>query len=197
MKRAITFNRTTGAVMQVFTSSALVLSDHESDDVGCIEIGFNDLVPDKPYVEFNSAGYKLMGIPDQPTQSHRWDWAEKSWVVDISAAKENRWAAIKAKRDAREFGAFGWCGHEFDGDRDSQRRLNLSLMKAKAAVDAGGDWSVEWTLADNTVITLSAADVISVVEALGDNIDAAHEWARQKRAQIEEATTIDQIIAIS
>lgn len=134
---------------------------------------------------------------DAPSQWHRWDASTAWWRLDLDAAKADRWAAIKLDRDGREFGAFTWSGHAFDGDRDSQRRLNLALMKAKAAFDAGEDWSIDWTLADNTVLTLSAAEVIAVVQALGDNIDAAHELARVKRAQIEAASNLDEVLAVS
>lgn len=134
---------------------------------------------------------------DAASPWHRWDTSAAVWLLDLDAAKADRWAAIKTERDLREFGKFVWSGHSFDGDRDSQRRLNLALMKAKAAFDAGEDWSIDWTLADNTVLTLSAADLIAVVQALGDNIDAAHEWARVKRAQIEAASNLDEVLAVS
>jgi hypothetical protein len=104
---------------------------------------------------------------------------------------------VKAARDAREFGEFVWSGHSFDGDIQAQRRLNLAVMAAQMALQTNAPWSIDWTLADNAVMTLSASDLVAVVEALGANIDAAHEDARAKRALIEAATTVADLDAIS
>lgn len=106
------------------------------------------------------------------------------------------WAAVKAQRDAKEFGPFSWGALTFDGDAESKSRLSLAAMAAQAAIASGQSWVVDWTLADNSTVTLSAADVIGVVQAMGANITAAHQAARIKRAAIEAAQTIEELDAI-
>ena len=48
-------------------------------------------------------------------------------------------------------------------------------------------FSIDWTLADNTVRTLNAADMIAVGVALGQHVNACHERARVLRGEIESA----------
>lgn len=134
----------------------------------------------------------LHAMPPQPSHIHIFNWAGKQWedprtLADLKAAK---WEQVKAQRDAAEFGLFQWTGHSFDGDEAAQRRINLAVMGAQAALIAGDTaWSVDWTLADNTSLTLSASDMMGVANALGANIAQAHTTARAKRQQIEQATT--------
>lgn len=69
-------------------------------------------------------------------------------------------------------------------------------MAAQAAIASGQAWEVDWTLADNSTVTLSSADVIGVVQSMGTNITAAHQAARIKRAAIEAATSAEELDAI-
>jgi hypothetical protein len=107
------------------------------------------------------------------------------------------WSRIKGARDAAEFGVFTWSGHTFDGDESAQRRLAMAEQAAQRAVAAGLSPTIDWTLADNTAVTLSAQDVIAAFAAMTDNIRAAHDKARALRAQIEAATTVEQLEAIT
>ena len=55
---------------------------------------------------------------------------------------------------------------------------------------------IDWTLADNTVRTLSAADMIAVGVALGGHVAAQHEKARGLRVQIGGAGNQAGVLAI-
>lgn len=147
----------------------------------------------------SSPAYVAEGVvvmkPAQPSSDHLWDAERKVWYIPIESARNRAWLAVKAQRDAREFGPFEWGGHIFDGDEQSQRRLNLAVLGAQAALQAGSTWSMAWTLADNGVIELSAADLVAVVRALGFNIEAAHEAARAQRSVIEAATDVEDFAA--
>jgi len=135
----------------------------------------------------------------RPQYPARWSnvtmqWEDPRTLDDLKAAK---WEQVKAQRDAAEFGLFVWSGHAFDGDESAQRRINLAVMGVQAAVIAGNSsWSVDWTLADNTSLTLSASDMIGVANALGANIAQAHALARVKRQQIEAAQTLEELDAL-
>lgn len=138
-------------------------------------------------------------LPPQPSSIHQFNWVTKQWEDPRTLAdlKAEKWASVKAQRDAQEFGAFTWSGHTFDGDEAAQRRINLAVMGAQAALLAGdAGWSVAWTLADNTSVNLSAADMMGVANALGANIAQAHAAARAKRQQIQQAATKEELDAI-
>lgn len=132
----------------------------------------------------------------KPSEYHEWDWSEYAWVLPLEKAKAQRWAQAKAERDTVEFGPFVWNGYTFDGDDQSQRRLGLAVSAAQMALASEQGWSIDWTLEDNTVVSLSAADLIAVVEAMGANTNQAHEAARQKRAAIEAATSLAELDAL-
>lgn len=150
----------------------------------------------------NLPGYMLDGcfnpLPARPTQHHEFDYATKQWVDPrtLDDLKAEKWAAVKAARDAQEFGPFSWGALTFDGDAESKSRLSLAAMAAQAAIASGQVWEVDWTLADNSTVTLSATDVIGVVQSMGANITAAHQNARIKRAAIEASQTIEELDAI-
>lgn len=142
--------------------------------------------------KYLDAGGLVHRMPDRPTQHHLWNADLMEWedVRPFDQQKSYKWERAKSERNNQEFGPFAWSGYTFDGDEPAQRRINLATMGAQAALIAGdAAWSVDWTLADNTSLTLSASDMIGVANALGANIAQAHATARAKRQQIEQATT--------
>lgn len=134
----------------------------------------------------------LAPFPPQPHPSSSFDWSAGVWIDDLAAWQEDQLAAAKTARDATEYGPFTWNGHTFDGDEAAQRRLGFALAGAQAALAAGDTtWSVPWTLADNTTITLSAQDVVAVYTALAThNILGAHAAYDTAKVQIMSATSI-------
>ena len=135
----------------------------------------------------------------QPSDYAFWSNLSMTWedCRSVDQLKDQKWAQVKADRDDHEFGPFSWNGYVFDGDEAAQRRINLAVMGAQAAIIAGDvGWSVDWTLADNSSINLSASDMIAVANALGANIAQAHAAARAKRQQIEQATTKEELDAL-
>ncbi|HET8686126.1 MAG TPA: DUF4376 domain-containing protein [Methanosarcina sp.] len=116
--------------------------------------------------------------------------------ISLKEAQDSKWNEIKRARSAQEFGTFDWNGHTFDADPTSQSRIMLAIMGAQMAIASGQNWSVDWRLSNNDLITLSATDMISVGEAMGANTTAAHEHANQLRTLIEDATTKEEVEAI-
>lgn len=124
-----------------------------------------------------------------------WEPGE-SPTVTLARAKSQAWTRAKQERDAQEFGPFVFADHLYDGDAESQRRLNLAVLGAMNAIQSGQEWSIDWTLANNHVVTLNALELLGVVQAMGDQINEAHQLARQRRAAIESATTVEELDAI-
>lgn len=136
-------------------------------------------------------GEKVVDLPPKPSPHH--EWTLDGWKTTLPIAKEAKWQSVKEIRNSKEFGPFVYNGLAFDGDIDAQRRISLAVMGAQAALITGQPWGIDWTLADNSAVTLSASEMVSVAQALGDNIAAAHEEARLKRAAIEAATTVEEL----
>ena len=138
----------------------------------------------RPGASYVEAGC-VVEIPGTPSVHHVFDWAVKAWVDprSLQDLKEARWAEVRRERDRAEFGGFSWDGSRFDSDAISQQRITgaVTLAMMNAA------FSIDWTLADNTVRTLTAADMIAVGVALGQHVNACHERARVLRGEIESA----------
>jgi hypothetical protein len=132
----------------------------------------------------------------RPAYECRWDNAAMAWidVRTLDEAKADQWAAIKAAREAAEYGGFAWDGSMFDSDANSQSRIQGGVQLANTV---GSTFSIDWTLADNTVRTLSAADMVNVGLALGQHVETQFSKARTLRAQIEAATTAAEVVAVN
>ena len=131
----------------------------------------------------------------KPSAEYIFDYTLRQWydprtLPDLKAAK---WAQIKRDRDEAEFGGFTWNGSLFDSDAISQSRIQGALQLAALIPD----FSIDWTLADNTARNLSAADLANVGAALGMHVAAQHAKARLLRSQIEAATTVAEVDAVT
>lgn len=134
-----------------------------------------------------------------PGAGFEWDNDSMSWVDarTLGEVKAQRWAQIKAQRDAVEFGGFTWSGDEFDSDAESQARIMGAVQMALIAAQAEQPFAIDWTLADNTVRSMSAADIVSAGLALGEHVAAAHGIARTLRAAIDACTTAAEVEAVA
>ena len=117
-------------------------------------------------------------------------------VVPLEVLKASRWNILKAIRDKLERTTFTWNSNVFDSDEVSKVKLTLAGIKAVKALQSEESYNEYWTLADNSVILLSAQDMVDVLEALGNHIRNVHYIGRTLRIAIEEATTEEEVLAI-
>lgn len=132
---------------------------------------------------------------DRPSNAHIFDYTTKQWVDPRSLEdhKSAQWALIKAARNEAEFGGFTWDGSIFDSDQVSQARIQGAVLLAAN----NPDFVIDWTLADNTVRSLTADDLITISQALGEHVALQHSRARDARALIDQATSISEVQAVS
>ena len=172
---------------------------------------YSDDAPGPDYVEVD---FDPTGIVSRPTK-HRlvngalvdtgqpsfpshpwmvWDAAQIQWIDsrDLAAKKDAKWEQIKAARAAAEYGGFTWDGSTFDSDLASQQKIMGSAQLASLITG----YSVDWTLADNTVRSLTASDMTSVGEALGQHVNTQYVHARTLRQQIADAQTSQELESI-
>lgn len=134
-------------------------------------------------------GERFVSTPPPPSLNHIFDYATKQWIDprSLDEIKAQKWAEIKSKRDAFEFGGFEFEGNIYDSDQVSQARIMGAVM---AQVDQ------VWTLANNTTVVLTASQLTQLYQALQAHIASAHERGRIAREAIQAATTKEQIEAI-
>lgn len=142
---------------------------------------------------------ELIAKPARPSPEHTWDYASQAWIDarSLDEVKAQRWAQIKAQRDAIEFGGFTWDGDDFDSDVASQARIMGAVQMATLAAMVDQPFSIDWTLATNSVRTLDGGDMAAVGLTLGAHVAQQHETGRSLRAAIEACTTAGEVEAIS
>ena len=183
IEQVVVFEKATGRVV---SSGTTQLPQSLVSDTLDVLVGA-EARPGASYVE---AGC-VVEMPARPSVHHVFDWAAKAWVDPRSLQdfKDARWAEVRRERDSAEFGGFTWDGSRFDSDALSQQRITGAVTLAMM----NSAYLVDWTLADNTVRSLNAADMIAVGVALGQHVNACHERGRVLRGEIEVALTAEEL----
>lgn len=114
----------------------------------------------------------------------------------LEAAKKEMRRRINAERDLQETKPFGYLGKRFDADERSISRIMGAVQAAQAALAAGVPFSVEWVCADNTAIILDTQQMIALPAALAQRVYAVHARARELKASVEAAASLDDLAAI-
>ena len=130
------------------------------------------------------------------------NWAQQ-WSVDalpqddvaanIEARKTELLTAINVKRDRLEESGFTYQGKLVDSDPRSVQRINTSVQAAQAAASAGQSFSLDWTCADGSTLTLDAAGMMGMPVALAMYANVLHQHARALKELVANATTVAQI----
>lgn len=121
---------------------------------------------------------------------------EEIETVWIDILKWQTWERIKSERDSREQSGAPYMGKLLDCDEKSVQRITVAVQAAQAAISAGTDFSLGWTMQDNSVITMTAAQVCGMSVALAQHSNGLHKTARELREKIEVAKTETDLAAI-
>ena len=153
----------------------------------------NQSMPAGDFFYFSKGAFHA--IPEKPAGHYSFDYSKKAWVDPrtLEEHKTAQWALIKAARNEAEFGGFAWDGSIFDSDQVSQARIQGAVLLATN----NPNFVVDWTLADNTVRSLTTDDLNAISQALGEHVALQHSRARNARALLDQATTLSEVQAIS
>ena len=106
-------------------------------------------------------------------------------LFDLQAAA---WSRIKAERDRREQAGAPYLGKILDSDEKSVTRISIAVQAAQVAISAGTVFSLDWTMQDNSVVTMAAAEVVGMSVALATHSNGLHLAARAVHEKILAAT---------
>ena len=95
-----------------------------------------------------------------------------------------RRAEVKRLRDKKETEGFSYLGKVFDSDERSVQRITSAALTAQVV---GAGFSIDWTAADNSVVTLNQAAMLGMPAALAARAGALHGYAKALKQQIENA----------
>ncbi len=115
---------------------------------------------------------------------------------DLVSRKLKKWAGIKGVRDAEIAAGFDWDGSRFDSDLQSQIFIEGAALLATLALIGSQPFQLDFTLQDNSVRTLSGADMLAVGQAMGTHFMTTHGIGRALRTAIQAATTTEELEAI-
>jgi len=91
---------------------------------------------------------------------------------------------VKALRDQKETEGFAYMGKVFDSDERSVLRITQAALTAMAA---GPTFTIDWTAADNSIVTLDQAAMIGMPAALAVYANQLHQSAKNHKAAIDAA----------
>lgn len=114
----------------------------------------------------------------------------------LDDAKAAQWAVIKTERDRREVEPLPYLEKVLDFDDVSSKRLTWAIDAARTALTQGLPFEVEWTCYDNSVLTMSANDIIGIPLAVAQRSDSLHQIARNLREDIYSKNTVEEVKAI-
>ena len=107
----------------------------------------------------------------------------------LSELQAAAWSRIKAERDRREQAGAPYLGKILDSDEKSVTRISIAVQAAQAAISAGtAAFSLDWTMQDNSVMTMTAAQVVGMSVALATHSNGLHLTARAVHEKILAAT---------
>lgn len=126
----------------------------------------------------------------RPNRSAQLKWIDggAQWIDPrtVEQARADAWTRIKAARDIAEVADFAHDGNVYQADRE---RINGAVTAAILAQMAGAPYSIDWTLSDNTTVTLDGAQMMAVGAALAQRVKEVFEIGVTKRAAIAAAAS--------
>lgn len=134
-------------------------------------------VDGKEYIRKNDGTYSEY-IPPEPT---------------LDELKADKLDELKAERDSKEVEPIEYNGNSFDYDEKARDRINAAII---ALETAGEGASLEWTAADNTDVTVTAADLKGIISAVAVRSNALHVAYRAAKEQVAAAQSKEDLEAI-
>lgn len=111
----------------------------------------------------------------------------------LDELKTAKIASLKAERDYREVEPIEHNGHLYDYDDKARDRINAAIIALELA---GAEASLEWTCADNTDATVTAADLRNIIAAVAVRSNTLHIAYRTAKTAVEAAQSKEELEAI-
>ena len=146
-----------------------------------------------------SLGWILTIDEDNTERAYDGSLWEKGYAPQkpLEELKLEKRAEINAARDAAEQGGFFYMGKTFDSDIVSCIRIQGAAQSMQAASMAEEVPTITWTCQDNSTIELSAQELLGLSVALAEWSNTCHQKASALKAQIENATSEEELEKIS
>ena len=114
----------------------------------------------------------------------------------IQYARDRKWRQIKAAKEAEMSSPLTTPYGVFDCDAESEKRITGAIMLLQTLEGMGTPTTVDFVLADNSVVTLTTAQMVEVGLIMGARVQAAISKASNLRSAIEAAITVEEVEAV-
>lgn len=111
----------------------------------------------------------------------------------LEYVRSKQWEEIKVNRDNAEISGLPFKDKILDYDMRSAFKLGIAMETAK---QVGEGFSIDWTMQDNTVMTLTYSDLLSIPLIAANYSNELHKKARIYRDKIYNETDIKAIAKI-
>lgn len=111
----------------------------------------------------------------------------------LDELKADKLEALKAERDTKEVEPIEYNGHLYDYDDKARDRINAAIIALELA---GAEASLEWTCADNTDATVTAAVLRNIIAAVAVRSNTLHIAYRTAKTAVEAAESKEDLEAI-
>lgn len=119
-------------------------------------------------------------------------WQEENEPLDQAKARYVN--AAKAYRDAQEVEPITYNGNTYDYDAKARERL---LIARTALEDAGGTGTIDWTLADQSRVTIGLDDFKGINATAATRSNTLHVNYTNTKAALLAATTVEELETIT
>lgn len=113
-----------------------------------------------------------------------------TYVPALDELKASKLNAAKMHRDTAEIAPIEYEGNTYDFDTKSRDRLDIAL---KALSVQGEEATINWTMADNTTVTITATDIMGVFIQSAVRSNALHEHYRSIKEKVEAAQSVEDL----
>lgn len=116
----------------------------------------------------------------------------------IENVKQRKILVLKRQRDVAEVEPIEYNGHSFDYDDKARERINAAIIALDVqSKNAETMASIDWTTADNKDVKVTADDLRMVIASVAQRSNALHIAYRVAREKVEQASTQEEIEAIT
>ena len=181
-----------------FSGPEYTLGPNIPAECGAVEGRYDHLCQRVDVATGEVIDYQPPAPADDASVTHAWDTQPKRWlkVPTLFALKVIKWSAMKAAAQAADQANIVIATRELQADSDSRAALFQKYQIALIEIAEGGTFSVDWTLANNTEVTLNAAQFKAIIKAIDARSESIRTTLRGLRDQIAAASTPEALDAI-
>lgn len=122
--------------------------------------------------------------------------ADGAIFVPVDILREQLWARVKAIRYEKENGTAVTPVGTVQIDEASKAKIQGALELCKLAEEVGQAFSLKFTMADNSRVTLDNTTVRQMAGAAGQYVSTLYDYSFDLRDALDAATTVETLTAI-